>query len=135
LSYKLTCTLESNWNKNKNCNVHKINVLKFHMYIQINTLEIEQNWNRIRTEMYTKINVLENHMNSEINSLKLRCPRKSMWKNMKVTLKKIEIYSFNETNYVQRELTSSQRAHMSENDHWKLGLMVNSHLSTLGQIP
>ena len=29
----------------------------------------------------------------------------------------IETDSFNETNYVQRELTSSQRAHMSENDH------------------
>ena len=36
---------------------------------------------------------------------------------MKVTLKKIEIDSFNEANYIQRELTSSQRAHMSENDH------------------
>ena len=48
--------------------------------------------------------------------------------------REIEIDSFNETNYVQRELTSSQRAHMSENDHWKLGLMVNSHLSTLAQI-
>ena len=29
----------------------------------------------------------------------------------------IEMDSFNETNYVQRELTSSQRAHMPEHDH------------------
>ena len=29
----------------------------------------------------------------------------------------IEIDSFNETSYVQRELTSSQRAYMIEHDH------------------
>ena len=29
----------------------------------------------------------------------------------------IEIDCLNETNYVQRELTSSQRAHMPEHDH------------------
>jgi len=67
----LACTLKSNWNKTKNCNVHEINVLKFHTYIEINALEIEQNWNRIRTEMYTKINVFENHMNFKISSLKI----------------------------------------------------------------
>ena len=63
--------LKSNWNKIKNCNVHEIYVLKFHMYIEIIALETEQSWNRIRTEMYTKINVFENHMNFKISSLKI----------------------------------------------------------------
>ena len=82
----MTCTLESNWNKNKNCNVDEINVLKFHTCIQINTLEIEQNWNRIRTEMYTKINVFENHMNFKISSLKIE-----MSKEINVTKSECDI--------------------------------------------